>query len=278
MKPLFKTPISYYGGKQAMLSNILPLIPDHKVYAEPFFWGGAVFFAKAPAHIEVVNDKNNLVINFYRQLQNNFEALNHEIQLTLHSRTLQREANNIMKNPENIPDLKKAWAFWVATNMSFSNKIGGGFKYSIDQFTPAAKITCVKRQRFTRELQRRIENTEIENSDALQVIKSRDTKATFFYIDPPYIGADNGHYKGYTEQDFFNLLELLSKIKGKFLLSCYHTDTLTEFKQKNNWLQKEIIKPLMRAKNIDGRNKIEVLTANYNIFNPGSMDLFHVSK
>ena len=41
-----KTPITYYGGKQTLLKYLLPLIPQHKLYCEPFFGGGAVFFAK----------------------------------------------------------------------------------------------------------------------------------------------------------------------------------------------------------------------------------------
>ena len=42
IKPKMKTPISYYGGKQSLLKHILPLIPKHKIYVEPFFGGGAV--------------------------------------------------------------------------------------------------------------------------------------------------------------------------------------------------------------------------------------------
>lgn len=61
-----KTPISYYGGKQAMLKKILPLIPDHVVYVEPFFGGGAVFFAKDKSEVEIINDYNSNVANFYR--------------------------------------------------------------------------------------------------------------------------------------------------------------------------------------------------------------------
>ncbi|HEU0226617.1 MAG TPA: DNA adenine methylase [Arachidicoccus soli] len=49
-----KTPISYYGGKQSMLKHILPLIPEHTVYVEPFFGGGAVFRAKEPKNVEVI--------------------------------------------------------------------------------------------------------------------------------------------------------------------------------------------------------------------------------
>lgn len=34
---ILKTPISYYGGKQNMLKHILPLVPEHKTYIEPYF-------------------------------------------------------------------------------------------------------------------------------------------------------------------------------------------------------------------------------------------------
>lgn len=51
-----KPAISYYGGKQLMISTILPLIPSHEHYCEPFFGGGAVFFVKNPSGIESIND------------------------------------------------------------------------------------------------------------------------------------------------------------------------------------------------------------------------------
>ena len=70
-----KTPIAYYGGKQSLLNNILPLIPEHTVYTEAFFGGGAVFFAKEPSKSEVINDTNNMVVNFYEVVQTNFEEL-----------------------------------------------------------------------------------------------------------------------------------------------------------------------------------------------------------
>jgi DNA adenine methylase len=78
-----KTPISYYGGKQNMLQHILPLIPPHKLYCEPFFGGGAVYFAKMPSQIEVINDKNDFVINFYRCLKLRFDELKAEVEASL---------------------------------------------------------------------------------------------------------------------------------------------------------------------------------------------------
>jgi hypothetical protein len=61
----------------------------------------------------------------------------------------------------------------------------------------------------------------IECKDALKVIRGSDSPDTFFYIDPPYFNADMGHYKGYAESDFNDLLDTLQGIKGKFLLSHY---------------------------------------------------------
>ena len=63
-----KTPITYYGGKQQLASVILGMIPAHRIYCEPFFGGGAVFFAKAPSFLEAINDKNDLLVPFYQQL------------------------------------------------------------------------------------------------------------------------------------------------------------------------------------------------------------------
>ena len=40
----YKTPLVYYGGKQRIASWICSMIPPHRIYVEPFFGGGAVFF------------------------------------------------------------------------------------------------------------------------------------------------------------------------------------------------------------------------------------------
>ena len=83
-----------------------------------------------------------------------------------------------------------------------------------------------KRRSFTEEYAKRLSRVQIEYCDALRIIRSRDTEDTFFYIDPPYVGADQGHYDGYTQEDFDSLLSLQEEIKGKFLLSSYRNRSL----------------------------------------------------
>jgi DNA adenine methylase len=61
-----KIPISYYGGKQRLAKTIAGLIPKHRIYCEPFMGGSAIFFAKPPAKVEIINDTNGELINFYK--------------------------------------------------------------------------------------------------------------------------------------------------------------------------------------------------------------------
>lgn len=88
MKQLLKTPITYYGGK--MVCHILPLIPEHHTYIEPFFGGGAIFFAKQPSAAEVVNDINHRLVTFYKVLKYDFDEIHRLLDETFHSRASTR--------------------------------------------------------------------------------------------------------------------------------------------------------------------------------------------
>jgi DNA adenine methylase len=57
------SPITYWGGKKIMARHIVPLIPAHTTYVEPFFGGGAIYFLKTPSEVEVINDTNRFVVN-----------------------------------------------------------------------------------------------------------------------------------------------------------------------------------------------------------------------
>ncbi|MDR2245292.1 MAG: DNA adenine methylase [Treponema sp.] len=78
-----------------------------------------------------------------------------------------------------------------------------------------------KRAAFNSDYALRLQKVQIGCCDALRIIKSRDMPDAFFYLDPPYVGAAQGHYDGYTQEDFDILLKLLESLKGKFLLSSY---------------------------------------------------------
>ena len=115
-----KTPITYYGGKQTLVKYLLGLIPRHTLYCEPFFGGGALFFAKEPSPVEVINDNNGEVVNFFRVMKMHFNELKKHVQATPHSRLLFKKAQNIYKNAKDNSVVERAWAFWTLANQGFS--------------------------------------------------------------------------------------------------------------------------------------------------------------
>lgn len=258
-----KTPISYYGGKQLLAPTIVKLFPAHNLYCEPFFGGGAVFFIKLPSPVEVINDHDERVINFYRICKSHFEQLKSLIEETPHSRKLHEEAEFVLKNPELYSNLKKAWAFWVQTNVSFGSCMFAGFGYGRKKNSSEKKLMN-KRYAFTDEYQKRLDCVQIECRDAVKVIKSRDSDESFFYCDPPYFNAVMGHYDGYTREHFEELLKTLSEIKGKFLLSSYDSGILKEYSKLHGWdsIRKEMN---LCMSNKGEKKKIEMLTSNFKI-------------
>jgi DNA adenine methylase len=123
----------------------------------------------------------------------------------------------------------------------------------------------VRKRDFIKEYARRIENAHIENDDALKILRSRNVSGAFHYIDPPYFNADQGHYKGYSEEEFVLLLDFLqNECKGKFLLSNYWSDVLGAYIDRNKWNFKSITVRL-QAPRKSGKAKQEILVWNYNL-------------
>lgn len=266
-----KTPIVYYGGKTSILNHLLEMVPVHEVYSETFFGGGTLFWAKAAVKNETINDRLDIVINFYRVLKNDFKKLKKMVDATLIGRSIHHEALNTIrlhKTGITVDRVNLAWAFWVCTNFAFSNKIGGGYKYSNDMSVAVPDTLKKRKENFTELLVERIEHAYIENDDAVKILRSRNVKKAFHYVDPPYPNADQGHYAGYTFEDYENLLSFLAhECKGKFLLSSYNSDMLTDYIQVHGWHKKEITHRVGGSREVNPKlnrkDRTEVLVSNY---------------
>lgn len=165
------------------------MIPEHITYIEPFVGGGAVYWSKPPSSHEIINDKNGLVTNFYQMCKSEFDVLQYLVQTTPHARAQHTKAKNILQHAALYNPVRVAWAFWVQTNMSFSGCMFRGYAFEKLSNGTTKKIRN-KKLDFDHRIVERLENTEIENKDALEIIKQRDHENAFFYLDPPYIGSN----------------------------------------------------------------------------------------
>jgi DNA adenine methylase len=146
--------------------------------------------------------------------------------------------------------VKRAWAVWVLANSSYGCKLNGSFGY--DRKGGNSKKLDTKRTEFTATCADRLRHVQIECCD---------------------VGADQGHYDGYTQDDFDTLLETLGKLKGKFLLSSYQNDTLEACAERNGWYTLEFRMMNSMTNRYKVKNKIEVMTANYPITREMVQDL-----
>lgn len=265
-----KTPLKYYGSKNNLSPLLLNFIPEHYTYVEPFFGAGALYFAKEPSPNEIINDKNDFVVNFFRVLQNKeqFEDFLHRITYTLYAQSEFKRAGEIYKNPHNYSPVEKAWAAYVIGLMSFS------YTWDLHSFAVhkkkniAARVYQNKNNQLLKKIEHnRLKNTIITATDALDTLRLYDSEKAFFYLDPPYINGQPGrNYTPYTLEEFEELLQKLTQLKGKFLLSHYPHPLLDKYVQQNNWHMEQIQMykaSTQRAKDMRKKVKIECLIYNY---------------
>lgn len=251
-----KTPISYFGGKQTMLKHILPLIPPHTIYTESFCGGCAVLFAKSPAPAEVINDLNSEMVNFYEVAKIHPAELETLVSSTLHSRVQHARAILINNAPDTHTPLERAWAVWTLSKMCFASIIGSTFGYNRSG-TTCKKIRNAKAD-FTTALCARLDHVTIENDDALAIIARYDCIGAFHFVDPPYIGTDCGHYEGvFDESNLIALLDLLSTIRGKFMLTMFPNELIEQAASRHGWIIHRVQRTISASKSIESRRKQE---------------------
>jgi DNA adenine methylase len=226
-----RQPFSYYGGKQKIVRHILPIVESipHTVFGEPFCGGASVLFAKEPRAVgngdhyrEFINDANEWVTTFYRVGKREPDDLIQLIDETLYSEADHLKAKNILKNSQDHNELMIAWAFYVQANMSFAHIVLRGWGTGVK--SESGQKTWDNRKATLPEALNRLSRVAISCGDALSCLKRWDSPQTLFYIDPPYPNTSQGHYEGYSLNDYRQLCDTLDNIKGSYILSNYACD------------------------------------------------------
>jgi len=178
----------------------------------------------------VINDLDGRIVNLFRVLQNKaqFEDLRHRIMWTPYSRAEFVRALEILENGSEDP-VEKAWAFFVAKNQGISgvSKSAGNWgRTFISKGGLAANVNSwIMRQTLLDAWRWRLLHAQIDNRDALEVIRYWDSPETVFYIDPPYHLDTRKSKNVYAvEQDdthHAELVSLLLGLKGAVVLSGY---------------------------------------------------------
>ena len=213
-----RSPLSgWVGGKYLLSKTIVPMIPEHQCYAEPFAGAAWILFRKKPSPCEVLNDINGDVVNLYRVVQNHWRAFTEALRWALPSR---EEFDRLLDTPASaLTDIQRAVRFYYVHKLSFGGRMAGRRSFGASAVKPAS-LNPLTVQREIAAAHRRLARVSIENLPYGEMISRYDRPGTFFYIDPPYWDCENHYGRGiFSKADFTKLAEQLVALKGKFLLS-----------------------------------------------------------
>jgi DNA adenine methylase len=204
VKPILRWP----GGKTRQLKFILPLIPKHRTYIEPFAGGLAVFLAKERSPLEVVNDIHGDLIALYRNVQYHVDAIVSEIEFALNAR------QNLVEYQAQpgLTEIQRAARWFVCNRISWAG-IGRTFGCQGARASRRGAMEAVLA------MHERLDRTVIEQIPFDRCVKNYDRKHTFFFFDPPYLNADPGAYRGWTVEEMKALRVVLDRIQGKWIVT-----------------------------------------------------------
>lgn len=221
-------PFPYYGGKFYIAKKIVALFPPHRVYVEPYGGSAAVLLTKPPSPIEVYNDLNEDVVNFFQVLRERRDELLALLHLTPYARAEFVRCLKVEGDP-----LERARRVYVRQRMGFSaiqRLTPGNWRYSKSSTAGGeAKTTheFYKGIEHLKAVAERFKRVQIECLPALDVIERYDGEDTLFYLDPPYPKESRDASSGdvyaleMSNDEHVELAETLRSIKGKALVSGY---------------------------------------------------------
>ena len=208
MNPVLK----YRGGKSREIPRFLQYIPDDfNRYFEPFFGGGAVYFYIEPDNA-IVNDVNDRLMTFYRQLRDNYS----EMRRQLDELQQQYEANQVaykklkVQSPDiRVPNANEDLYYHIRDLFNnpdetlldgviyfFINKTAysGMIRYnnSGEYNVPFGRYPNLNTRLVTMQHSELLQGAELYSVDYQQIFDMAQ-EDDFMFLDPPYDCAFNDY-------------------------------------------------------------------------------------
>ena len=244
-----RPPIKYHGGKYFLCPWLIECLPSHTTYIEAFGGAASVLLNKPVSPVEVYNDLEYSVYNLFLILKTEFPAFHAKLQTIPYERAVYQEHRKIYRSGEfdELSPLMQAVTTYVVRRMSRGG-LCGTFSWStrINKNNVCAEVAAY--QTMLNELPKisqRLQNVEVLNRSAMNLILQRDGPDVLFYLDPPYVPKVRVFKQAYlqemTEIDHCRLAEVLRCVKGKVLLSGYPSPLYTQM--YSSWNREERIIP-----------------------------------
>lgn len=242
------------GNKSAIASEIIKYFPPHKIYIEPFFGAGGMFFNKPKAKVNIMNDLDSDIFNLFNVIKDNREQLIYMLEIIPYSSEM---FEFYRKNQETDP-IKKAIRFIYLSNFGYMGK-SESLKLDSRNHKENAILNLNKTIEFLKDCSIRFTNFDFRKViNSISLSEENNKEAAFFYCDPPYLGTDDNYSNSFTEQDSIDLFNTLQETGCKWAMSEFDNPFIIQQAKERN-LNVIIIGERQNLKN----RRTEILITNY---------------
>lgn len=212
--PMPSGPLSYIGGKRALAKRIIAMFSEHTTYVEAFSGGAQVLFHKEPSKVEVINDLDGELVNFFRVCQHHHEELIRQFRFSLVSRKL--FSIQMATDPATLTDIQRAARYFYLQKNAYAGLVRRkSYNYSVVQ-KPGFNLESLPE--LLENAHKRLARVQVECLPYEEVLARYDRPTTLFYLDPPYYGLALYRFN-LNDEDFAQMAARLGQLRGKFVLS-----------------------------------------------------------
>lgn len=233
-----KAPFPWLGGKgnPKIKAAILEALPPHTRYIEPFGGGASILIAKEQSEVEVYNDVNRGIVNFFRVIADvdYFAKFLARVSMFPCSRELYEE---YLRTWSGVHDpVEQAVRWYYVIQQSFSAIFGNSWGTSVNSSNRGMSTTTSRWRASFENLPKvhdRIQKVQIECADWRDVLSRYSGPGWLAYCDPPYVAGSRkagGYEHELRNEDHEELIECLMRYEGAVVLSGYDNDIYAPLK------------------------------------------------
>jgi DNA adenine methylase len=234
-----RSPLRWTGGKFYIADWIVSLMPSHRVYVEPFFGAGWVFFRKPRSKVEIINDIDDRIYALFKVLSDEelFQRFVEKIWFVGASKKLYYEMLGRLKTSE-IDLVDKAVAFFYVNRFSVSGNLDERF-LMWGAKNKALWYEGVKEKLLA--IHKRLKGVAVLNRDWKDVVIRYDGEDVVIYMDPPYLlstrsGSEGIYVYEMSDEEHAELVDICLRLKSKVILSGYPNPIYKRL-EENGWIR-----------------------------------------
>lgn len=252
-----RPPVKWHGGKYYLADWIISHFPagyEKMTYVEPFGGGASALLQKQPSQVEVYNDIDARLNNLFYVLHSHSDSFIKHLSLTPYSEAEYKRTKGV----DELTDrqlLSHSWSgrrvvaavnFYILCRQSIGgrgdsfalskHRVRGGMADNVSAWLSSIDQNLPK-------VIKRLRTVQILCRDTFKVIEKFDSPNTLFYLDPPYLQCTRKSPEvfkhEFTSRDHYNLLELVSNLKGFWVLSGYNNPLYSAWADVCGWQKVE---------------------------------------